>query len=60
MGNGKPKTGEMITNRKWNILQTWNRLTLTRGEWGGGQGWKEGEGTSQKTCVNDPWTWTIV
>ena len=53
MGNGKPKTGEMITNRKWNILQTWNRLTLTRGEWGGGQWWKEGEGTSQKTCVND-------
>ena len=22
--------------------------------------WKEGEGTSQRTCMNDPWTWTMV
>ena len=20
--------------------------------------WKEGEGSSQRTCMNDPWTWT--
>ena len=21
---------------------------------------KEGEGSSQRTCMNDPWTWTTV
>ena len=21
---------------------------------------KEGEGISQRTCMNDPWTWTMV
>ena len=26
-----------------------------RREW-----WKEGDGPSQRTCVNDPWTWTMV
>ena len=26
-----------------------------RGEW-----WKEGEGVSQRTCMNDPWMWTTV
>ena len=26
---------------------------------GRGKGWKEGEGTSQRTCMNDSWTWTI-
>ena len=25
------------------------------GEWG-----KEGEGIRQRTCMNDPWTWTTV
>ena len=24
------------------------------GEW-----WEEGEGTSQRTCMNDAWTWTM-
>ena len=24
----------------------------------GGLWWKEGDGTSQRTCVNDSWTWT--
>ena len=41
-------------------METWKRLIAARGEGGGGQWWKEGEGTSQKMCVNDPWTWTIV
>ena len=22
--------------------------------------WKEREGISQRTCMNDPWTWTTV
>ena len=22
--------------------------------------WNEGEGISQRTCMNDPWIWTIV
>ena len=26
-----------------------------KGEW-----WKEGEGNSQRTSMNDPWTWTTV
>ena len=27
---------------------------------GGGRWWKEGEGISQRTCMNDPSTWTMV
>ena len=34
-------------------------LTGARGKGGGGW-WKEGEGTSQRTCMNDPWTWTMA
>ena len=41
-------------------METRNRLTVTRGEEGEGQCWKEGEGTGQTTCMNDPWTWTTV
>ena len=29
-------------------------------EVGGGYWWKEGEVTSQKTCMNDPWTWATL
>ena len=25
----------------------------------GENGWKEGEGISQRTCMHDPWTWTM-
>ena len=32
-------------------METWNR--------GEGRWWEEGEGTSQRTCMNDPWTWTV-
>ena len=39
-------------------MKTWNRLTAARGDGGGGEWWKEGEETSQRTCMNDPWTWT--
>ena len=36
-------------------METWNRVKVTGvGEW-----WKEGEGTKQRTCVNDSWTWTM-
>ena len=41
-------------------MKTWSRLTAAGGEERGGQWWTEGEGTSQTTCVNDPWTWTTV
>ena len=41
-------------------METWNRLTAPRGEGGGRRGCKEGGGTSQRTCLNDPWTWTTV
>ena len=33
-----------------------NTLTVTRGEVGGGTQGKEGEGSSQGTCIKDPWT----
>ena len=41
-------------------MDTWNRLKVIRGERGGGSWQKEGEGTSQRICMNDPWTRTTV
>ena len=35
-------------------METWKRLKVTRGEEGGELWWKEGEGTRQRTCMNDP------
>ena len=37
--------------------ESWNRLRAVRGEKGGGYCLKEGEEISQRTCMNDPWTW---
>ena len=34
-------------------METWNRLTVTRGQVSAGQWWKEREGTSQRTCMNN-------
>ena len=39
-------------------IETWNRLTATREQGVEGKWWKEGEGISQRTCMNDPQTWT--
>ena len=39
-------------------METWSRLKVTRGSEGGEQTRKEGEGARQRTCINDPWTWT--
>ena len=36
-----------------------NRLTVIRREWGGGQWGKEGEGSSQGTCIKGIWTMTM-
>ena len=33
-----------------------NKITVTRGEWGGDTRGKKGKG--QGTCMKDPWTWT--
>ena len=41
-------------------METENRLTAARGNGGVEEWWKEGEGTSQRTCMNDPQTWTTV
>ena len=38
---------------------TWNRLIAVGGEKGGWSWWIDGEGTSQRTCMNDSWTWTM-
>ena len=40
-------------------METWNRLTVTRGEGQGGKWWKKGEGTRKRTSMN-PWTGTTV
>ena len=41
-------------------METGNRLTAVRGVEGGGNWLKEDEGISQRTCMKDPWTWTMV
>ena len=41
-------------------METGNRLTAARRKGGWGKWQKEGEGISQRTCMNDPWTWTRV
>ena len=35
-----------------------NKLAVTKRDGGGGKWRKEGEGSSQGTCIKDPWTWT--
>ena len=37
-----------------------NKPTVIREEGGEGSWGKEGEGTRQRTCMNDPETWTTV
>ena len=39
-------------------METRNRLTSTRGEWGGDNGVKEVEGSSQGRGIKDKWTKT--
>ena len=39
-------------------METWNRLTAVRGKRGGGDWLEEDEWMSQRTYMNDPWTWT--
>ena len=41
-------------------METGYRLTTARGKGAGGEWWKAGEGTSQRTCKNGPQTWTTV
>ena len=38
-------------------METWNRRTVTRGE-GEGETVERRGGTRQRTCMNDPRTWT--
>ena len=37
-------------------MATWNRLIAITGEEGEVEWYKEGEGTSQRTCMNYTWT----
>ena len=48
----------MKKKNKTTVMETWNRLKVTRAA--GGRGWwrKEGEGTRQRICMNDPQTCT--
>ena len=55
--NVMKKTNEQNRTRG---IESWNRLTAVRGEGGGGDWLKEGEGPSQRPCMKDPWTWTTV
>ena len=39
-------------------METWNRLIVVGGEERDGEWRKEGEGISQRPCMNGPWAWT--
>ena len=39
-------------------METWNRMRTIGGEQEGVEWWKDGEGFSQRTCMNDSWIWT--
>ena len=39
-------------------METRNRLIGVGGEERGEEWWRKGEEISQKTCMNDSWTWT--
>ena len=39
-------------------METGKKLIAARGKGVKGDWWKEGEQISQRTCMNDPWTWT--
>ena len=39
-------------------METWNRLIVVGGEERDGEWRKEGEGISQRACMNNSWTWT--
>ena len=41
-------------------MEIGNRLPAARGKGGSREWWKEGEGSSQRTYMNDPWTWTTT
>ena len=41
-------------------METVDKLTATRGKGEGEEWWQEGKGNSQRTRMNDPWTWTMV
>ena len=40
-------------------METGNRLTAAREQTGRGKGGKKGKGVV-RTCMSDPWTWTMV
>ena len=40
-------------------METGNRLTAAREQTGRGKGGKKGNGVV-RTCMSDPWTWTMV
>ena len=48
----KKKNLIYCTNKKNKVLRA------ARSVGGGGKWGKEGEGVSQRTCMNDPWAWT--
>ena len=41
-------------------METGNRLTAARGKEGKEKWRKEEEGISPRTCMKDPWTWTMM
>ena len=52
-------TSSTKQTRKQNItkdIEIQNKLTVIRGE---GEGGKEGKGSSQGTCIKDPWAKTM-
>ena len=50
--------GSNEQNKEMSKIEPETKLTVTRGEGKEGKQEKEGEGSSQGTCMKDPWTWT--
>ena len=41
-------------------MEAWSRLEVMREKVEGGRSWKEEEGTRERTCVTDQWTWPTM
>ena len=41
-------------------MSLWHKTDSDQRERGGGKWGKESVGSSQGTCINDPWTWTTL
>ena len=55
----RKSTNEKTWGNRTRGIESQDRLTEVRGEEGGGECLKEGEGVRQGTYMKEPWTWTM-